>query len=202
MKNEIDGIIKVEDGLEMLWESVPMGTLNESKVNGEWRNEKSKIIAELLTIKEDNQNLRFKLQQQNRLLDTQTNKIHNFDRELAGLHKTICELQDKLSTEKYQSIELNVNLRREKSVLAAQVKQLLLASNTKKQVTSDESSSDEDFEVDFIRNHKIDKNGTRKFLIRWKDFSAKEDTWEKESNLNCPDMLRQYLHLKERDKKK
>lgn len=201
MKNEIDGTIKVEDGLEMLWESIPIEKFNENKENGEWKKEKTKIIAELMTMKEDNQNLRFKLQQQNRLLDTQTNKIQNVNGELARLQKKICELQDELSLEKNQN-EANVHLRREKKLLAAQVKQLLLASNAQKQVTSDESSCDENFEVNFIRNHKIDINGTRKFLIRWRNFSAKHDTWEKESNLNCPDILRQYLHLKKRDKTK
>lgn len=201
MKKEIDGIIKVEDGLEMLWESVPIEQINESKDNSEWRNEKSKIIAELLTIKADNQNLRFKLQQQTRLLDTQTNKMHNLENELVGLHKKSSELRDILSSEKKQNIETNANFRRDNILLAAQVKQLLLASNAQKQMTSDESSSDDEFEVDFIQNHKIDKNGRRTFLIRWKGYAAKHDTWEKETNLNCPDILRQYLHLKERDKK-
>ena len=37
------------------------------------------------------------------------------------------------------------------------------------------------------------KDGTRQFLVRWKGYSSKDDTWEPEANLNCNDMIQKYL---------
>lgn len=182
VKNELVDIIKVEDGWEKLWESVPLANPNESEENCDWKEEKSKIIAELITIKQDNQNLRLKLQQQSRLHNTQYTKYS--------------ELIHAVKSNDIRNKETIDTLRREKNVLSAQIKQLLLATNAEN-TTQSENSSEEDYEVDFIRDHKIYKNGIRRFLIRWKNFPPKFDSWEKENNLNCPDILRQYLHLKE-----
>jgi hypothetical protein len=37
------------------------------------------------------------------------------------------------------------------------------------------------------------KNGSREFLIHWKGFSHKEDTWEPERNLNCPELIEKFM---------
>lgn len=37
------------------------------------------------------------------------------------------------------------------------------------------------------------KNGSRDFLIHWKGFSHKEDSWEPEKNLNCPDLIEKFM---------
>lgn len=37
------------------------------------------------------------------------------------------------------------------------------------------------------------KNGKKEFLIRWKGYSEKHDTWEPEDNLNCPDIISKFL---------
>lgn len=41
------------------------------------------------------------------------------------------------------------------------------------------------------------KDGTRQFLVRWKGFSAKDNTWEPEANLNCPELIKKYLVLEQ-----
>ena len=41
--------------------------------------------------------------------------------------------------------------------------------------------------------------GRRQFLIKWKDFNSDDNTWEDESNLNCPALVTQFLE--EREKK-
>lgn len=51
------------------------------------------------------------------------------------------------------------------------------------------------YEVEDILDHKYKKK-QRIFLIRWKDFSALHDTWEKESNLKCAQILTKYLKSK------
>ena len=37
------------------------------------------------------------------------------------------------------------------------------------------------------------KDGSREFLIHWKGFSHKDDTWEPEKNLNCPDLIEKFM---------
>jgi len=37
------------------------------------------------------------------------------------------------------------------------------------------------------------KNGVREFLIHWKGFSHKDDTWEPEKNLSCPDLIEKFM---------
>lgn len=38
------------------------------------------------------------------------------------------------------------------------------------------------------------KNGKREFLIRWKGYSAKDDTWEPEEHLECQDLINAFLN--------
>lgn len=39
----------------------------------------------------------------------------------------------------------------------------------------------------------IKKGKIHYFLIRWKGYGPEHDTWEKKSNLMCPDILKKYL---------
>lgn len=55
------------------------------------------------------------------------------------------------------------------------------------------SDQDEDFEVERILDHKIQRRGKRLFLIRWKGYGEDFDTWEPQSNLNCPTILQNYI---------
>lgn len=57
----------------------------------------------------------------------------------------------------------------------------------------DESGDEKDFEVDRIIDVHTKKNGKKEFLIRWKGYSEKHDTWEPEDNLNCPEIISKYL---------
>lgn len=51
------------------------------------------------------------------------------------------------------------------------------------------------FEVHEILNHKFTKR-QRKFLVRWKGYDSRHDTWEPETSLNCPKILKSYLKSK------
>lgn len=41
-------------------------------------------------------------------------------------------------------------------------------------------------------NHRTIK-GLRQFLVRWKGYGESADTWENEKDLNCPDLIEEYL---------
>lgn len=47
------------------------------------------------------------------------------------------------------------------------------------------------YEVENLFDHQ-GRKGNRTFLVRWKGFTAKDDTWEKERNLHCPKILDLY----------
>lgn len=47
------------------------------------------------------------------------------------------------------------------------------------------------FEVERLLDHKV-KNDERYFQIRWKGYDADADTWEPESYLSCPSILKEY----------
>ncbi|XP_045766671.1 chromobox protein homolog 5-like [Maniola jurtina] len=50
-----------------------------------------------------------------------------------------------------------------------------------------------EYEVDRILEVHHKKNGERSFLIHWKGWSNKFDSWEPESNLNCPELIKRFM---------
>lgn len=48
-----------------------------------------------------------------------------------------------------------------------------------------------EFEVDQLLKHKKQRGKTL-YLVRWKGYNKDYDTWEKEENLNCPEILVAY----------
>jgi hypothetical protein len=46
--------------------------------------------------------------------------------------------------------------------------------------------------VERIVDMQAKKNGKREFLVHWKGFSAKDDTWEPEEHLNCKDLISKF----------
>lgn len=55
------------------------------------------------------------------------------------------------------------------------------------------------FEVDTILADKTDDDNNRLFLIRWKGFNSGDDSWEHESCLSCPELLKIYLEAKRKE---
>lgn len=56
-------------------------------------------------------------------------------------------------------------------------------------------NSDNMYEVEKIMNHRI-VNGKMSFLVRWKNYSSKHDSWVTQSDLNCEEILKAYQNLK------
>eukprot|EP00096_Caligus_rogercresseyi_P003755 TRINITY_DN1728_c0_g1_i5.p1 TRINITY_DN1728_c0_g1~~TRINITY_DN1728_c0_g1_i5.p1 ORF type:complete len:500 (+),score=194.26 TRINITY_DN1728_c0_g1_i5:199-1500(+) len=44
-----------------------------------------------------------------------------------------------------------------------------------------------------IEVHTNPKTGKRSFLIRWKGYSASDDSWENEEDLNCPELIEAFM---------
>lgn len=61
---------------------------------------------------------------------------------------------------------------------------------------SDDEGSDailEEYEVEKLVDIYFKKNGDREFLVRWKGYSPKDDTWEPEKHLNCKELIQAFL---------
>lgn len=66
----------------------------------------------------------------------------------------------------------------------------------------DESDKGCEWEVAHIVKHRNRKDKSCEFLIRWKGYTSEDDTWEEEENLNCPDVIEEYLARIEDGKRK
>lgn len=62
----------------------------------------------------------------------------------------------------------------------------------KKQEEEEEDGEEEEYEVQEIIDHRKERGGKMVYRIRWKNFGAKDDTWEPESTLSCPDIIKRY----------
>lgn len=64
----------------------------------------------------------------------------------------------------------------------------------------DGGDKEKEYEVERIIEVHFKKDKSREFLIRWKGFSSKEDTWEPEENLNCPELINKFMEKVEKAK--
>lgn len=91
-------------------------------------------------------------------------------------------------------------LSRQNKILSAQLKQLKrgVSENRNKETNeqiqqheSDSSMDSDEYEVEKILKK---KKGKEVYLVRWKGFGPKSDTWERKENLlHCPKLLEEFL---------
>lgn len=67
-----------------------------------------------------------------------------------------------------------------------------IAVSPKKKAKTTVSAADEDYEVEVIVDHKTEKN-KKFYLVKWKGWAASHNTWEPESSLSCPAIVKKYL---------
>lgn len=135
--------------------------------------DKAKIVDELLLMKSENQKIYLSLQQKNREIE----KV-----------KRDCQNQtEDLLLKNDEALKEIKRLTHENKVLTAQNNQLKLAENV--------ADSDNIYEVEKLMNHRI-VNGKMSFLVRWKNYGPKHDSWVKQSDLHCDNILKTYLNLK------
>ncbi|XP_055302155.1 chromo domain-containing protein cec-1-like isoform X3 [Sitodiplosis mosellana] len=61
------------------------------------------------------------------------------------------------------------------------------------------SSKQEEYEVQKIVGDEI-RNGKKYYRIRWKGWTAKDDTWEPKASLSCPEIIKAYESSKDDEK--
>lgn len=89
-------------------------------------------------------------------------------------------------------------LKEQQNVLLARLKQAecgIKRNDAFKRKVDNLSKDDGDFEVEKIINHKKQRGGKILFMIRWKGYGPEFDSWEPQSNLNCPAILQNYIRL-------
>ncbi|CAH2244415.1 chromobox protein homolog 1-like [Pararge aegeria] len=64
---------------------------------------------------------------------------------------------------------------------------------TKTEWHDKDTDENAEYEVERILEVHHKKNGERSFLIHWKGWSNKFDSWEPESNLNCPELIKRFM---------
>ncbi|GJQ78944.1 hypothetical protein Trydic_g111 [Trypoxylus dichotomus] len=62
----------------------------------------------------------------------------------------------------------------------------------KENAQADADNGEVQHEVEAIVDEKMVR-GVKHYLIRWKGYSEDADTWEPESTVNCPDLIKQFL---------
>lgn len=174
-------------------------------------NEREKMISDLVTLQTANKKLFFECRKKDEAIEAlkatiaenesvYQSRIADITHKLNRSEEIIREKEksmNTLKTEKQNIIDSVKNLKKENSVLSARIRQLPseVSISTISQPGAKrrkKSECDSIYEVERILTHKTVRN-KRLFLLRWKNYDESYDTWEKESDLNCPDVLKQYL---------
>lgn len=148
--------------------------------------------------------LRGKMAERDRTIADFKIENKNLSRELKDAKSDLIQCANKIKFEVEQSAEKTkkiAHISRENRHLKARIDQYHSnsvpiqthgTSSMKKNDVSRSASTNE-YEVERLVSHKIE-NRDRYFLVRWKGYTRKHDTWESQNNLtNCPKILNEYL---------
>lgn len=176
--------------------------------------EKSKLIADYLSVKSDNQRIYYELQKKDEIILQHDNTQKELNTLVSALKNKVEELKIKDKQNVSAEKDLSEQLARTKEQLSAQSKE---SDETKKKIDSllkknkvlqarinqiqtginpNRPDREENlFDVDYIVDHKI-KYKKRYFLIRWEGFGKETDSWEPEKNVKHLQIYRDYLKKK------
>lgn len=122
---------------------------------------------------------------------------HELKQQIFAAKDKINELESSLSrmkrdhTKKFGEYEQKIaELAHQNKILSARVKQI--QTGIKERDNHNENIGDGVYEVEKIIDDEM-RGKKRYFLVRWVGYGPKDDTWEKEENLSCPNILKKYL---------
>lgn len=72
---------------------------------------------------------------------------------------------------------------------------------TTKIIEGRKNHENKEWEVQRIVDVRINEDESREFLIQWKGYKSKHNSWEAERLLNCPNLIETYMATVENAKK-
>lgn len=168
--------------------------------------EKQKLLEAFASLKAENQKMAYDLKRthdENVKLSADKHrleqKIEAAEAKVIELDSTLSQMKINHSARMLECEQKICDLLQQNKLLTARIKQLRTGIE---QADHEEGVADESnenvYEVEKLINDKIKRDG-RYFLVRWKGYTSKYDTWERESNLNCPGILKKYLQANKKN---
>lgn len=158
-----------------------------------WSQEKQKLIQKVIQAKSDHQQCLLNLQkktQECELLKSEKNGIEKLCEDLSSQLNLLQIENENLKIQSSKKESESVAMVHDNKALKARIKQL---QSIQSQTASEDDAIDQKidpknqadtYEIEKIVGHKEKKGGLH-FCVRWKGYSAKDDTWENESELMC-----------------
>lgn len=164
-----------------------------------WNEEKQKLIDKIANLQSENQRTVLKLKEKEAECTSKTLENQNLQQSFSALSNEHSSLRSELLNAKNESTASKntiSNLKSENRKLCAVIKQLKSGSaNSNANHFGPDNAIDDLYEVEKLLAHKNKKDGVH-YLVRWKNYSAEDDTWQKESDLQCPKILKEYKRTK------
>lgn len=175
-----------------------------------WMDEKQSLIEKIVALKSQNQQTLFDLKKTQHELEVVSNDKRMLTEKLSEKEKSHTNQINSLQTElvsvsnardktKNENLKRIAELTRERNLLRAQLKQLQNGFN-RQSVAKNENKADEcddeQYEVESLLDDQFIR--VRQFLVRWKGYDSKHDSWVSETDINCPHMLRKYDQSKKK----
>lgn len=160
--------------------------------------EKGKLLDTLTNLKSENQKLTFDLKKKSDEVNTLKRENENLVQKALFMTTKANDLKSDLSQAQSKLVQKNAehknqiaNLTHQNKLLSAQLNQLKTSAADANDHDANNSHNNE-YEVERLLDDEMDGN-VRYYLVRWKGYPSKHhDTWERESNLECPEILKQY----------
>lgn len=172
--------------------------------------EKNNLIATIVSLKSENNQLCYQLNEKNAelaVLKTKSEKKEQSIIELnAKLSLVVSDLKSvednaaKLQKDFNDKQKVIDSLNVDKKILTARMKQLESGALLNSSMNNKKKSDDENiYVVDQLIDDKM-KGKIRYYRVRWQGYGSDDDTWEKAENLSCPSILQKYLKSKSKKK--
>lgn len=193
----------IESSIKREFQSVDQSMVSTSAPNtqnGEqsWIEEKKMLINKIVSLKAENKknalDLKSSKDELKKLIEEIKTKDKIHSKEMDKMQSKLSALNEaceKLKTESGKRIPALV---KDNKLLQARFNQLQNAISQQESANECKENDEEFCEVDRLIAHKIIEKRT--YLVRWKGFGSKDDSWVEESNLQCPAVLKKYKQSK------